>query len=98
MTCEHLLELEQAIIQAGFKETFRGRVWTRNCREWVYFDCYLPLDTIPQKFSLAPCVQVHQHRGTHDGQEAGFVCQEHHDAIMGHHPQAGISAPQFEPL
>jgi hypothetical protein len=25
--------------------------------------------------------------GTHDGQEAGFVCEQCHDAIMGVHRQ-----------
>ena len=36
MTCEHLIELERAIIAAGIRETSRGQAWSRNCREWVY--------------------------------------------------------------
>lgn len=98
MTCEHLMELEQAIIQAGIKETFRGRAWSHNCREWVYFDCFLPLERIRQTFNLAPCVQEHQLLDTYDGQEAGFVCLEHHDGIMGYHPRSKVWAAQFEPF
>ena len=28
---------------------------------------------------------THEHLGTHDGQEAGFVCSKCHDGIMGIH-------------
>ncbi len=85
MICEHLRELEAALLAGGFRETYRGRPWSRNCREWVYFDAYLPPENVRARFTLAPCVQDHAHRGTHDGQEAGFVCNEHWDAILGVH-------------
>jgi hypothetical protein len=97
MTCEHLLALEQALIEAGFTETYRGQAWSENCREWVYFDCLLPLATLRQKFRLADCVQEHSHLGTHDGQESGFTCTIHKDGVMGHHPASGKAAPAFEP-
>ena len=97
MTCEHLLELENAILAAGFKETFRGAAWSQNCREWVYFDCVLPSPAIRAAFELAECVKDHVHLGTHSGQEAGFVCEVHHDAVMGRHPDASPRAPRFEP-
>lgn len=97
MVCEHLIEVEQAVRNAGFRETFRGRAWSQNCREWVYFDCFLPLETIRQTFNLASCVQNHEHLGTHDGQESGFICTSHHDGIMGHHPLSGVSAQTFSP-
>ncbi len=85
MVCKHLQLLEQEIIQAGFKETYRGQAWSKNCREWVYFDCYLDRESIKNRFSLPGCVVEHQHRGTHDGQESGFVCEKCNDAIMGHY-------------
>lgn len=97
MTCEHLIELERAIAAGGFKETFRGAAWSRNCREWVYFDCVLPIDAIRKAFALADCVKDHEHRGTHDGQEAGFICEIHHDGVMGHHPGARPDARRFAP-
>lgn len=97
MTCEHLAELENAIIGAGFEETYRGAAWSRNCREWVYFDCILSVEAIRAAFDLADCVRDHAHVGTHDGQEAGLVCEIHHDALMGHHPLARPGAARFSP-
>ena len=88
MTCEHLHSLEQAIIARGIAETFRGQAWSDNCREWVYFDCYIDTDAVSKAFPFPACVQVHAHRGTHDGQERGFVCNACHDAIMGRYEAA----------
>ena len=97
MTCEHLIELEKAIQAAGFQETFRGAAWSSNCREWVYFNCILPTGAIRKAFNLPDCVKDHVHRGTHDGQESGFVCQNHKDGIMGLHPEACPTAAKFVP-
>ena len=83
MTCEHLRPLEQAMLSGGMRETYRGQAWSKNCREWVYFDCFIDTASIRQKFNLAICVSEHAHRGTHDGQERGFVCSTCWDAIMG---------------
>lgn len=97
MTCEHLVHIERAIVAAGFKETYRGAAWSMNCREWVYFDCELPIAAIRQAFPLADCVKDHAHRGTHDGQESGFVCEIHKDAVMGLYPGVSGNAKQFDP-
>jgi len=86
MICDHLKPLETALIASGHKETYRGTPWSRNCREWVYFDVLLDTDALKNRFKFAPCVKVHSHRGTHDGTEHGFTCDEHHDAVMGVHP------------
>lgn len=83
MTCEHLRPLEQAMLTAGIRETFRGQAWSKNCREWVYFDCFIDTASVRQKFNLPTCVSEHAHRGTHDGQERGLVCSTCWDAIMG---------------
>jgi hypothetical protein len=91
MTCTHLRPLEEAIIASGARETFRGQAWSQNCREWVYFDCYIDIEAVSQTFQLPDCVSVHAHRGTHDGQERGFVCSSCHDAVMGRYePSAGV--------
>ena len=74
MTCHHLRTLEQALISRGFRETYRGQPWSSACREWVYFDCLIALDATRELFKLVEPVQAHEHRGTHDGAEAGFVC------------------------
>jgi hypothetical protein len=92
MVCKHLIKLEKALLEKGFKVTFRGQAWSQNCREWVYFDCYLERSAIRKVFSFAPCVADHEHLGTHDGQEAGFFCQIHYDAIMGIHPKSSAKS------
>jgi hypothetical protein len=43
VTCEHLVELEQALIAAGFRELSRGQAWSQSCRERVDFDCFQEL-------------------------------------------------------
>ena len=87
MVCEHLIALEQAILALGIRETFRGQAWSSNCREWVYFDCFIDTDAVSRKLALADCVHQHLHRGTHDGQERGFVCSRCNDGIMGSYDQ-----------
>ncbi len=92
MVCEHLRALERVIIARGIRETFRGQAWSRNSREWVYFDCYIDVDAIRHVYDLASWVQEHVHCGTHDGRERGFYCSECHDGIMGHYePLAGMT-------
>jgi len=93
--CEHLRDLEEEITASGIAETFRGQAWSDNCREWVYFDRVLDLAALRARFSFAPFVVDHQHRGTHDGQESGFVCEQCKDAVMGRHPADPGNAPIY---
>ena len=83
MVCVHLRAIEEELLRQGRTVTFRGAAWSRNCREWVYFDGVLPIAELRRKFPLEPCVIDHEHRGTHDGQERGLVCTTDWDAIMG---------------
>jgi hypothetical protein len=85
MLCHHLADLE-AELQGSYAEIYRGRPWSQNCREWVYFDCVLDRKAIRARLPLAGCVLDHEHLGTIEGAEAGFVCELDHDAIMGVHP------------
>jgi hypothetical protein len=94
MTCEHLRALEQALVDAHIHETHRGRVWSDNCREWTYFDCILDLVSLRKRFGLGEIVKDHDHQGTHDGCERGFICSRCHDGIMGAHPSQG-GKPEF---
>ena len=87
MICEHLRALEEEMIAAGVRITFRGEAWSENCHEWVYFDCLIDTPAIRKRMDLAPCVKDHEHLGTHDGQESGFVCADCKDGIMGVHRQ-----------
>ena len=94
MVCEHLKELEQAIIDAGIKITYRGQAWS-NVNEWGYFDCVLDLPECRARFSLPEFVVDHIHRGTHDGTEQGLYCEKCRDGVMGRHPIAFPSDVQF---
>jgi hypothetical protein len=95
MVCEHLRALEQELLARGIKETYRGQTWSRNCREWVYFECCFDLPALRARMSFPLCVIDHVHRGTHDGSEAGLVCSQCWDAIMGAHPSNQAGLPSY---
>ncbi len=83
MTCGHLRRLEEELLAAGIKETYRGTPWTENCREWVYFDVVLDTTSIAARIDLAPCVVVHENLDPRSGTELGFFCSDCKDAIIG---------------
>lgn len=95
MVCEHLAALESELIARGVEETYRGQPWSKNCHEWAYFACQLDLPALRARFTFAPCVEDHVHRGTHDGSEAGFVCNVCWDAVMGAHPDSAPHLPIY---
>ena len=95
--CSHLAELERRLIAQGFREIYRRNYDTTEFRLWVWFDCFIPLAETRAQLSLPDCVEEMEHIGTHDGQEAGFVCSVHHDGVMGHHRLSGARAPTFDP-
>ncbi len=94
MLCQHLSNVETALAARGIGVTFRGKSWSKRCREWVYFDAYLDIAGIRRAFALADCVRDHTHPGTHDGQEHGLVCDLCHDAVMGL-PCPTVGKPSF---
>mgnify|MGYP003385122109 CR=1 FL=1 len=67
MVCSHLFELEAALLASGAAETFRGKAWSRNCREWVCFDVVLDIKALQSRFSFAPSVQVHENLDLRSG-------------------------------
>jgi hypothetical protein len=83
MVCPHLSSLEHALIASGARETYRGQAWSKNCREWVYFDVRLDLDALASRFGLLAPVGVHENTDPRSGLERGFVCSECNDAVMG---------------
>jgi hypothetical protein len=83
MTCQHLYPLEAELIAAGEKETYRGAAWSRNCREWVYFDVVFDTSAIFSRMNFPSCVRIHQNLDQKSGTERGFECTECKDAIMG---------------
>jgi hypothetical protein len=87
VVCEHLQTADKYVRTQGAQVVSASRPWSANCRLWIYFDALLDCESLIDGLSLSPCVQVHDHRGTHDGSERGIVCTIHHDGIMGPHPQ-----------
>jgi hypothetical protein len=57
--CDHLVSLELAMLERGLPPTYRGQPWSQNCRQWVYFDCYIDTAAVRRRFDLAPCVSEH---------------------------------------
>jgi hypothetical protein len=84
--CEHLIELENYIIDKNIKEIFRGKSWSENCREWVYYDCVFNIDRLKKKFNLSNCVIIHEYNDIKIANELGFYCNSCKDAIIGFSP------------
>jgi len=84
--CEHLAGFEREVLSRGLKPSFPGQAWSK-AGFWVYFDCQFDFEAIHKRYRFDDCVIDYEHLGTHDGQEAGFVCMECATAIMGHHPE-----------
>ena len=95
MVCQHLRELEVAIESAGIAETYRGQPWSKNCREWVYFDCVLDMAAIRSRFELAVCVTQHVNEDPKSGRELGLFCETCHDALVEIHPKDGAGKTHF---
>jgi len=93
--CEHLKELEDELKAKGIKETFRGEAWSSNCREWVYYDCYLDCNSIRNRLKLPDFVEHSFNDDPRSGLEEGFFCKVCLDAVMGYHTllDKGKNAP-----
>jgi hypothetical protein len=84
--CEHLAAAEQYLRDQGANLVSCCRPWSANCHIWVYFDLQLDCERLIKDLGLDACIQIHDHRGTHDGSERGLVCTIHHDGLMGVRP------------
>lgn len=89
--CEHLQPADKYVRAQGTHVVSASRPWSANCHVWIYFDALLDCESLISGLGLAPCVQIHDHRGTHDGSERGIVCTIHNDGLMGPHPHDASS-------
>lgn len=87
--CEHLIQLEKELKSLGIKETFRGQPWSNNCREWVYFDCVFEMEKIRKRYNFPSFIESHVNNDGKSGLEAGFVCDQCKDGLIGVHPNVG---------
>jgi hypothetical protein len=83
--CEHLEMLEQELKRRNIKETYRGQAWSKNCREWVYYDCYFDIEQLRKRFNFPYFIKYHSNDDVKSGLEEGFVCELCNDTIMGLH-------------
>ena len=94
--CLHLKPVYDYVQAAGGGITYQGNAWSKNCRLWIYFDVVLDCSLLKSKLNLNDCIEIHEHIGTHDGQERGFVCKIHQDGIMGIHPKFATGEKTIE--
>jgi hypothetical protein len=87
--CEHLIKLDKDLTARGIVETFRGQPWSKNCREWVYYDCVFNLEKLRARYQFPSTIEVHRNDDNKSGMEAGFVCVLCHDGVIGVHPHFG---------
>ena len=41
--CKHLIQIDNYIKNKGIEELFRGKAWSENCNEWVYYNCIIDI-------------------------------------------------------
>jgi hypothetical protein len=83
MICEHLRPLEEAMVAAGARETWRGQAWSEHCHEFVSYACFLDIPAIRAKFAIPECVVDHVNDDVRTGRERGLVCTTCNDGIIG---------------
>jgi len=93
MVCEHLRELENIVRRSGAEETFRGHSWSKPNGEWVYYRCYIDTESAMARFNDEETCRWSEHHGTHEGSEAGIVCNKCECGVMGLHPNDHVDAP-----
>lgn len=81
--CEHLIDLENYIKKLNIVETYRGKAWSDNCREWIYYDCYFNIEKIRLRFDFPKFIINHSNDDIRSGLEEGFVCSKCKDGIIG---------------
>jgi hypothetical protein len=51
--CTHLKSLEDLSDELKILlEVYRGQVWTKNCREWIYYDAVLNPQKLKEEISF----------------------------------------------
>jgi hypothetical protein len=83
--------LENYLQTQGIAETYRGQVWSKNCREWIYYDAVLNPQKLKDKFHFDDTIIIHDYQDIKVGSELGLVCTICNDAIMGAYPNSSYA-------
>ena len=86
--CIHLKPLEDYLKTKGIAEIYRGQVWSKNCREWIYYDAVLDPKSLKAKFHFDDTILIHDYEDIKVGSELGLICTICNDGIMGAHPKS----------
>jgi hypothetical protein len=70
--CIHLIDLDNYIKDKGIKEIFRGKAWSKNCNEWVYYDCIIDIEKIKGEIIMDNCITIHEYNDIKIANELGF--------------------------
>ncbi len=89
--CIHLKPLENYLKTKKITETYRGQVWTKNCREWIYYDAVLNPQKLKERFHFDDSIKIHDYEDIKVGSELGLVCTLCNDAVMGVHPNSSYA-------
>lgn len=89
--CIHLKSLEDFLKSENIAEVYRGQVWSKNCREWIYYDVILNPQKLKDKFHFDATIIIHDYKDIKVGSELGLVCTLCNDAIMGAHPNSSYA-------
>lgn len=91
---EHLEPLRLHVIALGGRQQRILQTWS-NARDFAFFACILNRPALRAAIPRPTFVVDHDHRGTHHGNESGFVRERCKDGLVGDHPQA---TPQDAPV
>ncbi|QQR99025.1 MAG: hypothetical protein IPK18_05815 [Sphingobacteriales bacterium] len=94
--CTHLKPIEDFLKSKGYVETYRGQVWSNNCREWIYFNTILQPKELITQFKLGSFITIHDYEDIKVGSELGLECTLCKDAIMGYHPSSAYSKEKYQ--
>jgi hypothetical protein len=86
--CIHLKPLEDYLKAENIHEVYRGQVWSKNCREWIYYDAVLNPQKLKEKFHFDDNIHIHDYEDIKVGSELGLFCTLCNDAVMGAHPNS----------
>ncbi len=88
--CEHLRQLEAELEARGVPLTFRGQAWSHTIAgSGLILRAILIWRRFGVGLVLLKCVVDHVNSDPKSGREHGFVCNEHHDGVMGMADESG---------
>ncbi len=80
---EQIRKIAEYLYDQGISITFFGKAWSGCTNNWIYFDTYLDLADLKNRFNLNEDLEVHENRDPKSGLEKGFIDKVTGEAVMG---------------